>query len=129
MQDPVSNMIASINNASKMRKPFVKLPHSNLKESILSALKEEGYIENFMVEANESKKTLVVQLKYYEGQPVISQLSRFSRPSCRRYRSKNDIPKVMGGYGIAIVSTSKGVLSDVKARALGVGGEVLCVVF
>lgn len=129
MQDPVSNMIAAINNASKMSKAIVKCPHSNLKEAILSSLKDEGYIENFAVETQDGKKVLAIFLKYYEGQPVISQLSRYSRPSCRRYRSKNALPKVIGGYGVAIVSTSKGVISDAKARALGVGGEVLCVVF
>ena len=128
MQDPISDMLTRIRNAQRADKVSVSMPSSKLKTAIANVLKDEGYIEDFKVEANDGKPTLEIQLKYYAGRPVIERLDRVSRPGLRIYKGSNDIPKVMNGLGVAIVSTSKGVMTDRKARAAGIGGEVLCYV-
>ena len=129
MQDPIADMISRINNANLMKKPNVSMPSSNIKAAIAATLKEEGYIENFHEEAKGAKKTLHLLLKYDEGRPVIHELKRLSKPGCRRYRKVTDLPRVVDGLGIAVISTAKGVMSDAKARQLNVGGEILCQVF
>ena len=128
MQDPISDMLTRIRNAQRADKVSVSMPSSKLKTAIANVLKDEGYIEDFKVEANDGKPTLEIQLKYYAGRPVIERLDRVSRPGLRIYKGSNDIPKVMNGLGVAIVATSKGVMTDRKARAAGIGGEVLCIV-
>ena len=128
MQDPISDMLTRIRNAQRADKVSVSMASSKLKTAIANVLKDEGYIEDFKVEANDGKPTLEIQLKYYAGRPVIERLDRVSRPGLRIYKGSNDIPKVMNGLGVAIVSTSKGVMTDRKARAAGIGGEVLCIV-
>jgi small subunit ribosomal protein S8 len=127
MQDPLADMLTRIRNNLARSKATVSMPSSKLKVSVVKILKEEGYITEYTVEGD-IMKTLTIELKYFEGRPVIEMLKRFSRPSVRRYRSKNKLPKVIGGLGVAIVSTSKGVMTDRSARAQGIGGEVLCVV-
>ena len=128
MSDPIADMLTRIRNAQMVEKASVKMPSSKLKVSIAKVLKDEGYIEDFAVEAEETKAVLNIALKYYAGRPVIERLERVSRPGLRVYKSRNDIPQVMNGLGVAIVSTPKGVMTDRKARATGVGGEVLCYV-
>lgn len=127
MHDPISDMLTRIRNAQCANKASVSMPSSKLKVAIAKVLKEEGYIEDFIVSA-EIKATLEIQLKYYAGQPVIERIQRVSRPGLRVYKGSNDIPSVMNGLGVVIVSTSKGVMTDRKARANGIGGELLCVV-
>lgn len=126
MQDPVADMLTCIRNAQAMGIQNIKLPHSNLKSEMLKVLKEEGYINNFQVITNNNKKDLEVELKYYQGRPVIEKITRLSKPALRVYKSCNAIPVVRGGLGIVIVSTPKGVMTDRTARAQNVGGEVLC---
>ena len=128
MTDPISDMLTRIRNAQAVRKTAVGIPSSTLKVSIAQVLKDEGYIEGFAVHDKEGKQELEINLKYYAGQPVIERIERVSRPGLRIYRGRDDLPKVMNGLGVAIVSTSKGVMTDRKARATGVGGEVLCIV-
>ncbi|BDD92328.1 30S ribosomal protein S8 [Pandoraea sp. XJJ-1] len=128
MSDPIADMLTRIRNAQMVEKASVKMPSSKLKVSIAKVLKDEGYIEDFAVEAEETKAVLNIALKYYAGRPVIERLERVSRPGLRVYKSRNDIPQVMNGLGVAIVSTPKGVMTDRKARATGVGGEVICYV-
>ena len=127
MQDPLADMLTRIRNNLARAKATVSMPSSKLKIAVAEILKQEGYISKYAVEGD-VKKTLTIELKYFEGKPVIEMLSRFSRPSVRRYRSKNELPTVIGGLGVAIISTSKGVMTDKSARAQGIGGEVLCVV-
>lgn len=127
LQDPISDMLTRIRNAQARSKSTVKMPASKLKVAVCEILQQEGYISAYQVEGD-VKKTLSVELKYFEGKPVIEKLQRASRPSLRKYKSKNDLPKVLGGFGTAIISTSKGVMTDKSARNLGVGGEVLCFV-
>lgn len=127
MHDPISDMLTRVRNAQRANKASVAMPSSKLKVAIANVLKEEGYIEDFSVNA-EAKPTLEIQLKYYAGRPVIERIQRVSRPGLRVYKGSNDIPTVMNGLGVVIVSTSKGVMTDRKARANGVGGELLCVV-
>lgn len=127
MHDPISDMLTRIRNAQRANKASVIMPSSKLKVAIAKVLKEEGYIEDFVVSAD-VKATLEIQLKYYAGQPVIERIQRVSRPGLRVYKGSNDIPSVMNGLGVVIVSTSKGVMTDRKARANGIGGELLCVV-
>ncbi|AHN29537.1 MULTISPECIES: 30S ribosomal protein S8 [Snodgrassella] len=127
MHDPISDMLTRIRNAQRANKVSVSMPSSKLKVAIAKVLKEEGYVEDFAVSA-ETKATLEIQLKYYAGQPVIERIQRVSRPGLRVYKGSNDIPSVMNGLGVVIVSTSKGVMTDRKARANGIGGELLCVV-
>ena len=128
MTDPISDMLTRIRNAQLGGKNAVSMPSSKLKCAIAQVLKEEGYIDGFEVRENGTKRDMEISLKYYAGQPVIEKLERVSRPGLRIYRRVDDIPKVMNGLGIAIVSTSRGVMTDRKARSQGVGGEVLCIV-
>ena len=127
MQDPLADMLTRIRNNLARTKASVSMPSSKLKVAVAEILQQEGYISKYAVEGD-IKKTLTIELKYFEGKPVIEMLGRFSRPSVRRYRSKSELPTVIGGLGVAIVSTSKGVMTDKSARAQGIGGEVLCVV-
>ena len=129
MSDPIADMLTRIRNAQMAEKATVSMPSSKLKVAIAEVLKEEGYVDGFKVEQGEpGKATLQIGLKYYSGRPVIEKIQRISRPGLRIYKGNDDIPKVMNGLGIAIVSTSKGLMTDRKARANGIGGEVLCVV-
>lgn len=128
MQDPIADMLTRIRNAQARAKREVNIPSSKLKVGIAGILKEEGYITDFSLSEEGNKTTLTVELKYFEGKPVIEMLRRASRPSLRRYSGKDDLPKVMNGLGTAIISTNKGVMTDRTARAQGVGGEVLCFV-
>lgn len=128
MQDPLADMLTRIRNAQMIGKTSVTMPSSKLKKNVAQVLKDEGYVTAFAVSEG-AKPELTIDLKYFEGKPVIAQLDRVSRPGLRSYVNKNDLPSVRGGLGIAIVSTSKGVMTDRAARAAGVGGEVLCTVF
>ena len=127
MHDPISDMLTRIRNAQRANKVTVSMPSSKLKCAIAQVLKEEGYIEGFSV-TSEVKASLTVQLKYYAGRPVIERIERVSRPGLRIYKGSDNIPNVMNGLGVAILTTSKGVMTDRKARANGIGGELLCVV-
>lgn len=128
MSDPIADMLTRIRNAQSVNKPTVSMPSSKLKTAIAGVLKDEGYIDDFAVQDIAGKPQLNISLKYYAGRPVIETISRVSRPGLRIYRGSQDIPKVMNGLGVTIMSTSKGVMTDRKAQAAGVGGEVLCVV-
>lgn len=128
MHDPIADMLTRIRNAQMVNKPSVSMPSSKLKTAIAKVLKDEGYIEDFAVQQNEGKSQLEIGLKYYAGRPVIETIDRVSSPGLRIYRASDSLPKVMNGLGVAIVSTSQGVMTDRKARAAGIGGEVLCVV-
>ena len=128
MSDPIADMLTRIRNAQRSEKQLVAIPASRMKASIAQVLKDEGYIEDYAVRENAGKPLLEISLKYYAGKPVIEKIERVSRPGLRIYRGKAEIPNVMNGLGVAIVSTSKGVMTDRKARGLGVGGEVLCIV-
>lgn len=128
MTDPIADMLTRIRNAQSVQKTVVMMPASKLKAAIAQVLKDEGYIDGFAVREKDGKSELEISLKYYGGEPVIEKIERVSRPGLRIYRGRDDIPKVMNGFGIAIVSTSQGVMTDRKARATGVGGEVLCIV-
>jgi small subunit ribosomal protein S8 len=128
MSDPIADMLTRIRNAQMVEKATVAMPSSKLKVAIAQVLKDEGYIDDFRIVADGGKSELEIALKYYAGRPVIERLERVSRPGLRVYRGRDAIPKVMNGLGIAIVTTPKGVMTDRKARATGVGGEVLCVV-
>ena len=128
MQDPVADMLTCIRNAHHRSKPEVVMPSSKLKASVAKVLQDEGYIEGYSV-SEEVKPKLTLNLKYFEGKPVIEEIVRISKPSLRQYSGSNDLPKVRSGLGIAIVSTSKGVMTDRAARAAGIGGEILCTVF
>lgn len=129
MSDPISDMLTRIRNGQMARKAQVSMPSSKLKVAIARVLKEEGYINDYQVAEEGGKSTLTIDLKYYNGKPVIEQIERASRPGLRIYKGKEELPQVRGGLGIAIVSTSKGVMTDRAARAAGEGGEVICVVF
>lgn len=128
MQDPISDMLTRIRNGQMAAKPTVLMPASKEKMSILKVLEDEGFIEGFDLETNNNKSELLVRLKYFSGKPVIEMIRRVSRPGLRIYKSKDELPRVLGGLGIAIISTSKGVMSDKAARKAGQGGEVLCLV-
>ena len=128
MQDPLSDMITRIRNANLREKVSVAMPSSKVKVSVAKVLKDEGYILNYNV-TEDKKPVLEIDLKYYDGKPVIEEIMRSSKPSLRVYSSSKDLPKVKSGLGVAIVSTSKGVMSDRSARSNGVGGEILCTVF
>jgi small subunit ribosomal protein S8 len=128
MTDPIADMLTRIRNAQASEKTNVAMPCSKIKVAIAQVLKDEGYIDDFRVNPEGVKSTLEIGLKYYAGQPVIEKIERVSRPGLRIYRGSKDIAPVMNGLGIAIVSTSHGVMTDRKARASGVGGEVLCIV-
>jgi small subunit ribosomal protein S8 len=128
MSDPISDMLTRIRNAQMVGHTEVSMPASGLKAAIAQVLKDEGYIEDFALREAGAKKELRIGLKYYAGQPVIERLERVSKPGLRVYKGRDDIPKVMNGLGVAILSTSRGVMTDRKARADGVGGEILCIV-
>jgi len=128
MTDPIADMLTRIRNAQQANKVDVKMPSSKVKISIAKVLEDEGYISSFNVSDVEGKSILTVTLKYFEGKPVIAEINRVSRPGLRVYKSADELPRVVGGLGVAIVSTSKGVMADRKVRALGQGGEVLCAV-
>ena len=128
MTDPIADMLTRIRNAQMTEKVTVAMPSSQLKVAIAKVLKDEGYIEDFRVGGEQAKPQLEIALKYYAGRPVIEKIERISKPGLRIYRGKEDLPRIMNGLGVAIVSTSKGVMTDRKARASGIGGEVLCVV-
>ncbi|HJD43907.1 MAG TPA: 30S ribosomal protein S8 [Candidatus Paenalcaligenes intestinipullorum] len=128
MSDPIADMLTRVRNAQMVNKKSVSMPSSKLKAAIAAVLKDEGYIEDFQIAGETAKPVLEIQLKYYAGQPVIERIDRVSRPGLRVYKGSNHIPQVMNGLGVAIVSTSRGVMTDRKARAAGVGGEVLCYV-
>jgi len=128
MTDPIADMLTRIRNAQQANKSDVTMPSSKVKVSIADVLKDEGYIATYNVSDVDGKATLSVALKYYEGKPVISQIDRVSRPGLRVYKSATEIPKVIGGLGVAIISTSQGVMAGRKAEALGQGGEILCAV-
>jgi small subunit ribosomal protein S8 len=128
MTDPIADMLTRIRNAQMVGHAEVCMPCSKVKVSIARVLKDEGYIEDFAVGEDQPMKELRIGLKYYAGRPVIERLERISKPGLRVYKGRDDIPRVMNGLGVAIVSTSRGVMTDRKARADGVGGEVLCIV-
>ena len=128
MHDPIADMLTRIRNAQLVGHTEVTMPASQLKGAIAKVLKDEGYIDDFATRENGAKKELAIALKYYAGRPVIERLERVSSPGLRVYKGRNDIPRVMNGLGVAILSTSRGVMTDRKARADGLGGEVLCIV-
>ncbi|MEY2781752.1 MAG: ribosomal protein [Pseudomonadota bacterium] len=128
MSDPIADLLTRIRNAQMVAKTNVSVPASKVKAAILQVLKDEGYIENYRVRTEGGKSEIDVELKYYAGRPVIERIERVSRPGLRVYKGRHDIPQVMNGLGVAIVTTPKGVMTDRKARAQGVGGEVLCYV-
>jgi small subunit ribosomal protein S8 len=127
MSDPIADMLTRIRNAQMVEKASVTMPSSKLKVAIAQVLKDEGYIDNFAVKGD-AKAELEIALKYYAGRPVIERIERVSRPGLRIYKGRHDIPSVMNGLGVAIVTTPKGVMTDRKARQAGIGGEVLCYV-
>ncbi|UJW79949.1 30S ribosomal protein S8 [Hydrogenophaga sp. SL48] len=128
MSDPIADMLTRIRNAQMVEKASVTMPASKVKTAIAQVLKDEGYIDGFQVKSNDGKNELEISLKYYAGRPVIERIERVSRPGLRVYRGRNAIPQVQNGLGVAIVTTPQGVMTDRKARATGVGGEVLCYV-
>ena len=128
MTDPIADMLTRIRNGQAAEKAEVRMPSSKAKAAVAQVLKDEGYITDFAAGEEEGKAVMTVTLKYFEGRPVIDQIDRVSRPGRRIYKGKDDLPKVIGGLGVAIVSTSRGVMTDRAARAAGIGGEVLCYV-
>lgn len=129
MQDPIADMFTRIRNAQARAKREVLIPASKKKAAIAEVLKSEGYIGNYRVAEEAGHSTLIVELKYFDGRPVIDRIERVSRPGLRVYRTKEELPRIVGGLGIAIVSTSRGLMTDRRARVLGIGGEVLCSVY
>lgn len=128
MTDPIADLLTRIRNAQAARKPEVSVASSKLKSAVVRVLRDEGYVADFREGGDGAKRTLTIELKYYDGRPVIDRLERVSRPGLRIYRGKDELPKILGGMGVAIISTSKGVMTDRAARAAGHGGEVLCIV-
>lgn len=128
MQDPIADMLTRVRNAQAVRKKEVRMPHNKLKRAVANVLKDEGYIADWHEDGEGVEKRLVIVLKYFEGEPVIEHMSRVSRPGLRVYKGKSDLPRVKNGLGVAVVSTSQGVMSCRQARRLGQGGEVLCIV-
>jgi small subunit ribosomal protein S8 len=128
MTDPIADFLTRIRNGQSSGKPEVNMPASKVKLAIAQVLKEEGYIEDFSAKNEDGKATMAVQLKYFQGRPVIDRLERVSRPGLRVYKGKDELPSILGGLGVAIVSTSQGVMTDRQARASGHGGEVICIV-
>jgi small subunit ribosomal protein S8 len=128
MSDPIADMLTRIRNAQRSVKQSVAIPASKVKAAIAQVLKDEGYIDDFALREAEGRPVIEISLKYYAGKPVIEKIERVSRPGLRIYKPSENLPKVMNGLGVAIVSTSRGVMTDRKARGLGVGGEVLCIV-
>jgi small subunit ribosomal protein S8 len=129
MSDPIADLLTRIRNAQMAGKPTVVSPSSKIKTAILDVLKQEGYIAGYSISSDVVKPELTIDLKYYNGRPVIEELHRGSSPGLRNYKGKDELPKVRAGLGIAILSTNKGVMTDKAARTAGVGGEVLCTVF
>ncbi len=129
MQDPISDMLTRVRNAQMAGKKSVDMPGSKLKAALAKVLEDEGYIAAYNLDSSSGKPRLSIELRYFQGKPVIAEIQRVSRPSLRRYAGKDDMKPVRGGLGVAIVSTSRGVMTDRAARAAGVGGEVLCTVF
>ncbi len=129
MSDPIADMLTRIRNGSQAQKTNVQVPASRSKVAIAEVLKDEGYISGFSVDGEGVSRVLDVELKYFQGDPVIEEINRISRPSCRIYSRKDDLPSIKNGLGIALVSTSKGLLTDKSARQAGVGGEIICTVF
>jgi small subunit ribosomal protein S8 len=129
MSDPIADMLTRIRNGLQAQKVSVGMPVSRSKVAIAEVLKDEGYINGFSIEGEGVKRSLEIELKYFQGEPVIEEIRRVSSPSCRVYANRNDLPTVRDGLGVALVSTSKGVLTDRTARQEGVGGEILCTVF
>lgn len=128
MTDPIADFLTRIRNGQTAHKKVVSSPSSKVKEAIAAVLKDEGYIADFQVAAEGNKKTITLALKYFQGKPVIERIERISKPALRVYKGKDELPKVLGGLGVAIISTPSGVVSDRKARAAGQGGEVICIV-
>ncbi|MFM9887539.1 MAG: 30S ribosomal protein S8 [Burkholderiales bacterium] len=128
MTDPIADMLTRIRNAQSVGKTNVSMPSSKIKMAIAKVLQDEGYIDSFAVRSETGKREMDIGLRYYAGRPVIEKIERISRPGLRVYKGAHDIPKVLNGLGVAIVSTSQGLMTDRKARAAGVGGEVLCIV-
>ena len=128
MSDPIADMLTRIRNGQAAKKTTVELPSSKLKLSIANLLKNEGFIQEVSINSETAKPTMVLELRYYQGRPVIDLIKRVSRPGLRVYKGKNELPKVRGGLGVAIISTSKGVMSDRAARETGQGGEVIAYV-
>lgn len=129
MQDPIADMLTRVRNAGKASKKSVSMPSSNMKAAIAEVLKQEGYIADYQVEADGAIKTLTITLKYFQGAPVIEMIKRESTPGLRIYAEKDNLPSVQGGLGVALISTSRGVMTDKAAREAGIGGEVICSVF
>ena len=129
MQDTLADMFTRIRNGQMATKPSVTMPSSKMKVSVARVLKEEGYIVDYSVDGDAIKPSLNIDLKYFEGKPVIEKIKRASRPGLRLYKGQDDLPRIMGGLGVSIISTSKGVMTDKAAKAAGVGGEVICTVF
>ncbi len=128
MQDPIADMLTRIRNGLAAGKVRVEMPYSNQKRAIAEVLKGEGYLKDYAVESEEGKQQLAIVLKYYSGKPVIEKLKRVSRPGLRVYKGKDELPTVLGGLGVAIISTSHGLMTDRAARAAGYGGEIVCYV-
>lgn len=128
MSDPIADMLTRIRNGQSANKVSVRMPSSKMKQAVAKVLQQEGYISSFSVDSEEGKPTMVVELKYFQGKPVIESLQRVSRPGLRVYKGKDELPKVRGGLGVAIISTSQGVMSDRAARSAGQGGEVIAFV-
>lgn len=129
MQDTLADMFTRIRNAQMAAKPSVAMPSSKMKLSVAKVLEGEGFISGYSVSGDDAKPSLSIELKYFEGKPVIEEIKRASRPGLRLYKGKDELPKVRGGLGVSIVSTSKGVMTDKAAKAAGVGGEIICTVF
>jgi small subunit ribosomal protein S8 len=128
MTDPIADFLTRIRNGQSSGKPEVTMPSSQIKLALAKVLKDEGYIGDYATASEGGRATLTLRLKYYQGRPVIDRLERVSRPGLRVYRAKDELPKILGGMGVAIISTSRGVMTDREARAAGHGGEVLCIV-
>ena len=129
MSDPIADLLTRIRNAQMARLPSVVIPSSKIKVAIAQVLQDEGYITGHKVDENAGKPNLNIELKYFQGKPVIEEIKRASRPGLRSYKGKEDLPKVRAGLGISIMSTNKGLMTETQARAAGLGGEVLCTVF
>ncbi len=129
MQDTLADMFTRIRNGQMAAKPSVTMPSSKMKVSVARVLKEEGYIVDYSVDGDTIKPSLSIDLKYFDGKPVIEKIKRASRPGLRLYKGQDELPRIMGGLGVSIISTSKGVMTDKAAKAAGVGGEVICTVF
>lgn len=129
MSDPIADLLTRVRNAQMAKLPTVAMPSSKIKVAISKVLQDEGYIAGYKVEENGGKPILDIELKYFQGRPVIEEIKRASRPGLRSYKGKDDLPKVRAGLGISIMSTNKGLMTETQARAAGIGGEVLCTVF